>query len=83
MRPSSLPPRISLPAAPPRPPSFEGRQGLSIDETCQVMGIGRTLLYELMDSGIIKTKKIGTRRIVLVSSVTEFMREPVEGGRCA
>ena len=47
------------------------------------MGIGRTLLYELMDSGIIKTKKIGTRRIVLVSSVTEFMREPVEGGRCA
>ncbi|RYD80526.1 MAG: DNA-binding protein [Verrucomicrobiaceae bacterium] len=49
---------------------------LSVRETAGVLGIGRTKLYELIGGGQLETVKIGTRRLVRISSV----REIAEGG---
>lgn len=35
-----------------------------IPEACRLLGIGRSLLYDLMASGLIVTVKIGTRTLV-------------------
>ncbi len=38
-----------------------------------MIGIGRSKLYELMESGELETIKIGTSRLVLVSSLQAFV----------
>lgn len=40
-----------------------------------MIGIGRSKLYELFDSGDIETIKIGVSRLVLVVSLTKFVEE--------
>lgn len=49
---------------------------LSVAEACRVSSIGRTTLYQLIANGRLKTRKIGTRTLVLTSS----LRALIEGG---
>jgi excisionase family DNA binding protein len=42
---------------------------VTIDDTCQMIGIGRTKVYELIAQGRLQTVCIGTRRVVLVASI--------------
>jgi len=42
---------------------------LSIDETQQVLGIGRTLVYKMIGEGKLDVVKIGRRTLVRTSSV--------------
>ncbi len=55
----------------------EDRIAVRLPEACRMIGIGRSKLYELMESGEIETIKIGTSRLILVSSLRTF----VEGRR--
>ena len=38
-----------------------------------MLGIGRTLLYELLDAKRLKSVKIGARRLITVQSINELL----------
>jgi excisionase family DNA binding protein len=46
---------------------------LTINEASALFRIGRTKLYELINSGHIRAFKLGRRTLVLASSVREFV----------
>ncbi|GAB3920236.1 hypothetical protein GCM10011575_44100 [Microlunatus endophyticus] len=48
----------------------------SVNEAAEALRLSRELLYELIRSGQLRSIKVGRRRLVPVSAVTEF----VEGG---
>ncbi len=46
---------------------------LTIAEACQALGIGRTKTYELVMSGALASVKIGSRRLIAVSTIAEYI----------
>jgi excisionase family DNA binding protein len=48
---------------------FAQRLTCTIDDACEVTGLGRTKLYELIGAGRIVTTTIGRRRLVVVRSL--------------
>jgi excisionase family DNA binding protein len=46
---------------------------LSIEETSAVTGLGRTKLYQLINSGDLKARKLGKRTIVLKDDLDAFL----------
>ena len=53
------------------PPS---RLTYSVDELPAVTGLGKTRLYELMNSGAITARKAGRRTLILREDVEAFLR---------
>lgn len=45
----------------------------SIEETMSATGLGRTKVYQLINSNEIQARKIGTRTIVLKADLEEFL----------
>lgn len=45
---------------------------VTIEDAIKLVSIKRTKLYQLINAGTIKTKKVGSRRLVLVSSLEEL-----------
>lgn len=54
---------------------------LSIEEVCSSTGLGRTKLYQLMNSGELKAHKIGKRTIILKDDLNEFLNN-LEAYQC-
>jgi excisionase family DNA binding protein len=52
---------------------FRERLSCTVDEACVVTGLGRTKLYELIESGQLITTTIGRRRLVIVRSLLELV----------
>ena len=50
------------------------REGLSIQEACEVAGVGRTRLYAAIAAGDLLARKFGKRRIVLRSDLRRFLK---------
>lgn len=50
-----------------------------LDGACARLGIGRSKLYELMDSGEIRSVKIGRNRLVPESAIVEFIERLEKG----
>ena len=48
-------------------------EALSIAQACAVTGVGKTKLYELIDSRTLKTRRLGRRRLVLRRDLQEFL----------
>ena len=48
---------------------------LSINDTAQTLGIGRTKIYELINAGQLETVKIGRRTLVRTVSVRAIAKE--------
>jgi excisionase family DNA binding protein len=48
---------------------------LSVEETAELLGLGRTHTYELVMSGRISSVKIGRRRLVVRDGLQEFVGE--------
>ena len=46
---------------------------LSIEEARAVTGLGRTKLYQLINSGELKARKIGKRTIILKDDLEAFL----------
>jgi excisionase family DNA binding protein len=46
---------------------------LSVKQALSALGIGRTLLYELIEVGSLKSVKIGRRRLVPFSEIEAFI----------
>ena len=38
--------------------------GLTVNESCEFSGVGRTMLYAWMNAGLVAYRKHGTRRII-------------------
>jgi len=53
----------------------------SIRETINLIGMGRTSVYSLINDGSLKTVKIGARRLVRIDSITAFIDQISEGHR--
>ena len=60
-------------AAEPSTMPFAQRLTCTIDDACEVTGLGRTKLYELMGTGQLATTTVGRRRLVLVSSLQALL----------
>ena len=45
----------------------------TIDEACKAIGIGRTKLYEAINSGSLPAKKYGKRTIILKQDIENFL----------
>ena len=52
---------------------FGQRLTCAISEACEVTGLGRTKLYELIGTGQLATTTVGRRRLVLVSSLQALL----------
>jgi len=52
---------------------FAQRLTCTIDEACEVTGLGRTKLYELMGAGHLLTTTVGRRRLVMVRSLLSLL----------
>jgi excisionase family DNA binding protein len=52
---------------------FAQRLTCTIDDACEVTGLGRTKLYELIGAGSIVTTTIGRRRLVVVRSLLALL----------
>ncbi|MBR0752099.1 helix-turn-helix domain-containing protein [Bradyrhizobium jicamae] len=52
---------------------FAQRLTCTIDDACEVTGLGRTKLYELIGAGRIVTTTIGRRRLVVVRSLLALL----------
>lgn len=46
---------------------------ISIQQTCTILGVGRTTVNKLRNQGLIKTTKIGSRRLVYFGSVLDYI----------
>lgn len=46
---------------------------LSIKDTCSASGLGRTKIYEFINSGILKTSVVGGRRLVRYDSLDQLL----------
>jgi excisionase family DNA binding protein len=57
-------------AASARPP--EPERLLSLDEAARLLGIGRTALYRELDTGRLRSVKVGRRRLIPSSAVAEL-----------
>jgi excisionase family DNA binding protein len=65
--------QVSLSAAVPSTTPFAERLTCTIDDACEVTGLGRTKLYELIGAGRIVTTTIGRRRLVVVRSLLALL----------
>ena len=60
-------------AAEPSTMPFAQRLTCTIDDACEVTGLGRTKLYELIGAGRIVTTTVGRRRLVVVRSLLALL----------
>ncbi len=61
------------PTKPPKPPKLIPKLGLSIDETCEASGLGRTWIYEAIGDGKLIAKKAGRRTIILPKHLEAYL----------
>jgi excisionase family DNA binding protein len=57
----------------PRAVPFVQRFTCTINEACEVTGLGRTKLYELIGGGHLATTTVGRRRLVVVRSLLSLL----------
>jgi excisionase family DNA binding protein len=57
------PPEITL------PPKFAGRLTASIDETAELLGVGRTTVYAMIDNEELQRVKVGRRSLISLASI--------------
>lgn len=53
---------------------FVQRLSCTIAEACEVTGLGRTKLYELIGDGHLATTTVGRRRLVIVPSLLSLLQ---------
>ena len=54
------------------------KEAFSVNEFCHAYGVGRSFTYQEINSGRLKTAKVGNRRIIPVPAAREWLAEQVE-----
>ncbi|WP_111746368.1 excisionase family DNA-binding protein [Salinisphaera orenii] len=49
-----------------------------IDEACNMLGVGRSLLFELIERGEIRTFRLGRRRLIPESELKRLIADRLE-----
>jgi len=49
------------------------RLAYSIKEACELTSLKRTHVYKLISEGRLATRKVGSRRLIIASSLQEFV----------
>ncbi len=57
-------------------PSIERPLLVSVDRARVMLGLGRTKIYELMQSGEIPSRMLGGRRLIPVAALERLASEP-------
>ena len=65
-------PRLAAPPA-------DIRVAMSVTDAAEALGVGRTKMYELLDSGALESIRIGARRLVTRRALLAFVAG-LEGG---
>lgn len=58
-----------------------GRLAYSIKETCELVSLGKTRVYELINSDDLKVVRIGRRTLVLADSIGDLLARDDEPNR--
>lgn len=45
---------------------------ISVNQACEIIGLGRTKTYELINQNLIESKMIGRRRLITLESVCSY-----------
>ena len=48
---------------------------ISIEEACQILGVGRTSVYRLISDNKLQTLHIGRRHLVVMESIDRLLKE--------
>jgi excisionase family DNA binding protein len=51
----------------------EVREAYSIAEACEVGGFGKTTLYDMVNEGRLRVRKLGSKTLVLRSDLLQFL----------
>ncbi|MEV0105565.1 helix-turn-helix domain-containing protein [Nocardia sp. NPDC050799] len=54
-----------------------------IPAACERLGIGRSHLYGLMDSGVLRSVKVGRRRLIPESAIADYITRLISGSDAA
>ena len=57
------------------PKSSRGRILNTISRVCERTDLGRSKVYELMDTGVLKSVKVGRRRLITETSLMAWFAE--------
>jgi hypothetical protein len=52
---------------------FRDRISCTIPEACAATGLGRTKIYDEISAGRVRTSKVGTRTLIVVSSLVSLI----------
>jgi excisionase family DNA binding protein len=53
---------------------------VSVDEAALMLGVGRSTMYELLETGRVRSVKVGSRRLIPVTALNDFLAENDTGG---
>lgn len=53
---------------------FRDRLTCSVDDACDASGLSRSLIYQKLKSGEIESKKVNSRRLIVVPSLIRLLR---------
>ena len=56
--------------------AFRERFACSIAEACEAASLSRSKMTKLLDGGEVQDRKVGKRRLVVVSSLRRFIEAP-------
>lgn len=51
----------------------------SVNEAAQMLGIGRTKIYDMLSKGDLASMQIGTRRLVKIDSIKALIERAIGG----
>jgi excisionase family DNA binding protein len=54
---------------------------MSVAETIAATGLGKTLLYELLGDGSIRSMKVGKKRLIICASLHDWIAKMEREGR--
>ena len=56
----------------------DGKKLLGVDEVCDLTGLGRSTIYGEVNSARLRSIKVGTRRLIPLSALDEWISEKAE-----
>ena len=52
---------------------FTGDVAYSIEEACDILNIGKTMIYKELSAGRLKARRCGARRLILASEINRYL----------
>lgn len=63
--------------------AIEGKAMMTVSEAAKALGLGYSTVRKILAAGRIQSVKFGTRRLVMVDSLNQFVSHAAESGQIA